>query len=112
MLLPDNGGQGLLSRHHRLSNQMPSSRHWLLELLVSGSHTDAPQTLRVTAVAVGYSPHLNSKTIIEESVLSSQPTRRTQAGAPLEALFLSGRFSGVGCAVSAIEGENHQPYQL
>lgn len=110
MLLPDNRGQGLLSRHHRLSNQMPSPRHRLLELLVSGSHTEAPQTLRVTAVAVGYSPHLDTKTIIEESVLSSQRTRRTQAGTPPEALSLLGWFYGVGCAVSAIEGENHQPY--
>lgn len=110
MLLPDNRGQGLLSRHHRLSNQMPSSRHRLLELLVSGSHTDAPQTLRVTAAAVGYSPHLDSKTIIEESILSSQRTWRTQAGTPLEALFLLGFFYGVGCAVSTTEGENHWSY--
>lgn len=71
---------------------------------------DAPQTLRVTTVAVGYSSHLDTKTIIEESVLSSQRTWRTQAGTPLEALSLLGCFYGVGCAVSAIEGENHQPY--
>lgn len=79
-------------------------------MLVSGSHTDAPQTLRVTAVAVGYSPHLDTKTITEESVLSSQRTRRTQAGTPPEALSLLGCFYGIGCIVSAIEGENHQPY--
>ena len=115
MLLPDNRGQRLLSRNHRLSNQTPSSRHRLLEShgwshTVSGSHTDAPQTLRVTAAAVGYSPHLDGKRIIEKSVLSSQQTWRTQAGTPLEALFQLGFFYGVGCAVSATEGENSWSY--